>query len=146
MRQIKTYHPQLLCLFFCVAVITSLTCCKSSGCTITEQDILHDTLILHHTKHDSIYERDSIYIREYMRGDTVFLDNVRIQYRYRDRIKRDSIYVAKRDTVTNIVTVEKEKSLNTFQRLEMWLGEMVMVLAFLAMAIGLGWLFARKAR
>lgn len=52
-----------------------------SGCTTTKYvpvTVTHtDTLRFMHERHDSIWLHDSIYQREYMRGDTV--------YRYVDR-------------------------------------------------------------
>ena len=41
---------------------------------------------------DTIITRDSVYIREWMKGDTVFVDRFRDRYVYRDRW-RDSIRV-----------------------------------------------------
>ena len=43
-------------------------------------------------QHDSTYHRDSIYIREYIRGDTVYLDRWRDRYRDRIITRTDTIY------------------------------------------------------
>ena len=43
-------------------------------------------------QHDSTYRRDSIYIREYIRGDTVYLDRWRDRWRERVVIRTDTVY------------------------------------------------------
>ena len=74
--------------------------------------VQRDTLQVHHR--DTTYRRDSIYIREWMKGDTVYVDRYRDRYVFRDRW-RDSIQVRERhDTTTVEVKVEKE--LNWAQR------------------------------
>lgn len=61
---------------------------------------------VHHR--DTVYSRDSVYIREWLKGDTVWVEKVRDRYVYRDRW-RDSIEVREvRDTTFCEVKVEKE--------------------------------------
>ena len=43
-------------------------------------------------QHDSTYHCDSIYIREYIRGDTVYLDRWRDRWRERVVIRSDTVY------------------------------------------------------
>lgn len=43
-------------------------------------------------RHDSTYRRDSIYIREYTRGDTVYLDRWRDRWRERVVVKTDTVF------------------------------------------------------
>ena len=49
---------------------------------------------------DSTYHRDSIYIREYTRGDTVYLDRWRDRWREKVVIRTDTIY-QDRETVVH---------------------------------------------
>ena len=42
--------------------------------------------------HDSTYHRDSIYIREYIRGDTIYIDRWRDRWRERILTRTDTIY------------------------------------------------------
>ena len=73
-----------------------------------------DTTIINHR--DSIRLRDSIYVREWMKGDTVYVDRFRDRYLYRDRW-RDSIIV-KHDSLTVETTkeVKVERPLNAWKR------------------------------
>ena len=70
--------------------------------------VQHDTTTVHHR--DTTYRRDSIYIREWMAGDTVYVDRFRDRYVFRDRW-RDSVSVREvHDTTAVEVKVEKNLS------------------------------------
>ena len=64
------------------------------SCKSIEPTILHDS-ILHNTKHhetiDTIYQHDSIFIREILKGDTVYLTRTEYRDRWRTRVERDTI-------------------------------------------------------
>ena len=53
--------------------------------------------------HDTIYLRDSVYVREVMKGDTVFRDRVEYRDRWRTRLVHDTI----RDTQIVEKVIEK---------------------------------------
>ena len=66
------------------------------------------TQLVHHR--DTVSTKDSVYIREWMKGDTVYVDRFRDRYVFRDRW-RDSIQVREvHDTTAVEVKVEKELS------------------------------------
>ena len=70
--------------------------------------VQHDTTTVHHR--DTTYRRDSVYIREWMKGDTVYVDRFRDRYVFRDRW-RDSVSVREvHDTTAVEVKVEKNLS------------------------------------
>lgn len=63
---------------------------------------------VHHR--DTLITRDSVYIREWLKGDTVYVEKYRDKYVYRDRW-RDSISVREvHDTTSVEVKVDKELS------------------------------------
>lgn len=53
---------------------------------------------------DSVFVHDSIWQKEYIKGDTVYLDKYVYKYLYKDKFVHDTSYVAVHDTTT----VEKE--------------------------------------
>ena len=61
----------------------------------------HDTTFVNKVVVDSVYKRDSVFIRE--KGDTVYIYKEKIRERY--KLHRDTTYIAKHDTTF----VEKEK-------------------------------------
>ena len=80
------------------------------GCTTTKyvpvESVRVDSVYVARVERDSIYERDSVFVA--VKADTVFVSKV--QYRYRDRIVRDTLSVLQRDTITRVVEVEKRLS------------------------------------
>ena len=92
---------------------------------------------VHHR--DTLVTKDSVYIREYVKGDTVYIEKYKDRFVYRDRW-RDSIIV-KRDSVAvetlNEVKVEKPLSWGKRAKIGLfwWL-----VLAVVGLA---GWTFRK---
>ena len=89
------------------AVFSALCLLASCSPKIVERIVVQrDTLQVHHR--DTTYRRDSIYIRELVKGDTVYVDRFRDRYVFRDRW-RDSVSVREvHDTTAVEVKVEKE--------------------------------------
>jgi len=50
-------------------------------------------------QHDSTYHRDSIYIHEYIRGDTVYLDRWRDRWHEKIVIRNDTVYQDKETVI-----------------------------------------------
>ena len=93
-------------LCFCVAL-------SSCSPKIVERVVVqHDTTTVHHR--DTTYRRDSVYIREWLKGDTVYVDRFRDRYVFRDRW-RDSVTVREVHDTT-AVQVEVEKPLSWAQK------------------------------
>ena len=92
---------------------------------------------VHHR--DTIITRDSVYIREWMKGDTVFVDRFRDRYVYRDRW-RDSIRVQVDSfAVERVKEVQVEKPLSAWKRAKIgafwWLVSALILCA--------GWIFRK---
>ena len=84
----------------------TLTACSPK---IVERIVVqHDTTMVHHR--DTTYRRDSIYIREWMKGDTVYIEKYKDRFVFRDRWM-DSVSVREvHDTTAVEVKVEKPLS------------------------------------
>ena len=90
-----------------------LVACAGCSPKIVERIVVqHDTTTVRHR--DTTYRRDSVYIREWMRGDTVYVDRFRDRYVFRDRW-RDSVSVREVHDTT-AVEVKVEKSLSWSQK------------------------------
>ena len=80
--------------------------------------VQRDTTTVH--TRDTMFRKDSIYIREYMRGDTVYIDRYRDRYVYRDRW-RDSVAVRVDSVaVETVKEVKVERRLTWWQRFRLW--------------------------
>ena len=90
---------------------------------------------VHHR--DTLITRDSIYIREWLKGDTVYVEKYKDRYVFRDRW-RDSISVREVHDTTTVekkveceLTVGQKMKINSFW----WL--------FIGLVLALGWIFRK---
>lgn len=109
-------HKGLLAL----GVVLFLLPILGAGCSpkIIERVVYQrDTTVVHHR--DTTFRRDSVYIREWIKGDTVYIEKYKDRFVYRDRW-RDSIRVV-RDSVAveTIKEVKVEKPLSWAQKAKM---------------------------
>lgn len=86
-----------------------------------------DTAYVEKQVHDSIYVQDSVYIYEWQNGDTVRILQDRWHVKWRERIVRDTAYVAQRDTVKTVQVREVERRLTLWQKIQMWAGRLAML-------------------
>jgi hypothetical protein len=100
-----------------VLILLPVACAGCSPKIIERVVVQHDTTTVHHR--DTTYRRDSIHVREWMKGDTVFVDRFRDRYVFRDRW-RDSVRVI-RDSVAveRVKEVKVEKPLSWAQKAKM---------------------------
>lgn len=120
----------LMLMVLCVLVM--MCSCKSQERVVTVYSHSTDTLIQTKVERDSIYAHDSIYVRD--RGDTVWIE--RWYTRWRERMLADTVYVAKCDTLTRTETITKyrEKELTWWQKTRLWIGNVVLIALFVAVA------------
>ena len=86
-----------------------------------------DTAYVEKQVHDSVYVQDSVYIYEWQNGDTVRILQDRWHVKWRERIVRDTAYVAQRDTVKTVQVREVERRLTLWQKIQMWAGRLAML-------------------
>lgn len=114
-----------LCLLLCMTVI-----CSCSPRIVEHIRVQRDTTYIERVQVDSLYIRDSVFIRE--KGDTVFQYRERIRDRY--RFIHDTTFIHRTDTLT----VEKErlveKQLSRWQSFSMTFGRFAMIVFALALA------------
>lgn len=120
-------------------LMAAIFCAMISGCrshsTIDNAIVHHDTCYVDRLKRDSVHVHDSIYLHEYMRQDTFFIERVRWRTKFIESFKHDSIYIAKKDTVTNTVTIELQRDLTGWQWFQIWSGRLALLLVLAATGI-----------
>lgn len=87
-----------------------VVCVVMVGCRTLPEPVAvrveRDSIYLSRVERDSVFVRDSVLIRE--KGDTVYRDRWRVEYR--ERVLRDTAYIERNDTITNVVEVERALS------------------------------------
>lgn len=97
-------------------LLIGLCCSCTSVRYVPVESVRLDSIYINKVQVDSIYQQDSVYIKE--KGDTIYM----YKFKYLDRYKllTDTMYVSKTDTIYNVVEVEK--SLTKWQKVKLDLG------------------------
>ena len=77
----------------CCALIVVCVSCKSHRYGLDALRAVQDSVALYSVVRsaDTVVVRDSVYVREVMRGDTVYLTRLEWRDRWRTRIERDTV-------------------------------------------------------
>ena len=123
-------------LFYIVAFIIGIALCALFGsCTTTEyvtvEKVKHDTTYVSKLQRDSIWLHDSIYVKEWMKGDTVYRDVDRWHTKYIEKQVHDTLYQATHDTIPQPYPVikEVEKQLSKRQKMVFTIGIFTIIAA-----------------
>lgn len=83
-----------------------------SGCTTTRYvpvpSVNFDSVYVDRWLRDSVYLHDSVFVNLHSKGDTVFVDKVVTKYKYKDRLRYDTVSVVRVDSVQVPYPVEKD--------------------------------------
>lgn len=97
----------LVCVLLACALLTLL-----SGCTTTRYvpvpSVNFDSVYVDRWLRDSVYLQDSVFVNLHSKGDTVFVDKVVTKYKYKDRLRYDTVSVVRVDSVQVPYPVEKD--------------------------------------
>ena len=93
-------------------IILALPSCKSLDPTIVASAISTASASIHTT--DTIIIRDSIFLREYVAGDTVFRDRIQYRDRWRTHIVHDT--VLKTDSIVQVIEHPPERYIPPFYK------------------------------
>lgn len=99
-----------------IAVLAVAATLLLSGCRTTEkivevEKVRTDTTYITQVQRDSIVRHDSIFLHEYMRGDTVYVEKTRWLRVIEDRLRVDTLYRLSIDTLQREVYVERKPTL-----------------------------------
>lgn len=120
------------------SAICLLTSCKTTK-YVYVPEVHTDTLFITKQQRDSIWLHDSVFVKEYTKGDTVFMLHDKWHTKYIESIKHDSIYIATHDTIPKPypVEVKVKKPLSWWQKTRMRLGELLLGIVGVLCAIGI---------
>jgi uncharacterized protein YceK len=136
-------------LFLLAAAILIAVMALCQGCTTVREVIVTqqhtDTVYQNRMQHDSIHIRDSIWVERWTQGDTVYVVKDRWKTEWREKLRVDTVYIAKHDTVRVAVTQQQTRQLTWFERWRERLGT-ILFIAMGLFAIYCGWSFIKNVR
>lgn len=108
-----------------------LVLCSCSPRIVEHLVVQRDTTYISQLKRDSVYFRDSIYIREQVKGDTIYIKEYRDRWRDRIREVHDTIINLRVDSVAveRVTEVKVEKPLPLGKKVRLWAFLPLLVLA-----------------
>ena len=130
--------------FVCLGLVAILAGCKTQERIVQVETSRTDTTFITRQQRDSIWLHDSVFVREKMSGDTLYLLRDRWRTKFVERTQHDTIYIASHDTIPRPypVEVEVEKPLSWWQRFRLHLGTTIL----LVLGGGVVWRIARWGR
>lgn len=118
-----------------LTILISIACCSCKTKTVVVETVRTDTTYITKQQRDSIWLHDSVYLHEYQRGETIFVEHTKWHTAWRERMVHDSIYIAQRDTIRE--TREVPRKLTLIQQTTMRLGWLFIVLVMGAAIYGI---------
>lgn len=114
--------------FLFVLAVMALVSCTTTKIVEVER-VRTDTTYITKWQKDSVWLHDSVFVNQWMKGETVYVEKAVWHTEWRDRLQVDTIYQATRDTIPKPypVTEYVEKKLNWWQQFRLWLGNILLV-------------------
>ena len=97
---------------FCMLLLTLFGCRGYKIVENSNEAVRRDTVFAMRERTDSIYFRDSIIVKEAVRGDTVFVEKTAWKTRYKTAIRTDTVYVARTDSAAVTQHVQEKEQPN----------------------------------
>lgn len=127
-------------IYILIVFLTSGICFTSCrSIYVPVETVKHDSIYISKVLHDSIYQRDSIYVDR--KGDTVLIYKDRYLYKYKNLV--DTMYVTRIDSIQ--VPFPVEKHLTKWETIKMGIGGFA-IGAIILIILNIGWMVYRKRR
>ena len=97
---------------FCMLLLTLFGCRGYKVVESNHEAVRRDTVFAVREKTDSVYFRDSIIVKEAVRGDTVFVEKTAWKTRYKTAVRTDTVYVARTDSAAVTQHVQEKEQPN----------------------------------
>lgn len=120
-----------------VCLFIALLCAGCSPRVVETVVVKTDTLIQTKVEKDSVVHRDSVYVHEWMKGDTVWVEKVKWVTKWENHLAHDTLYISKTDTVRvkDVVVKEVKKPMGWFAETFMIIG----IVASLSLIVFIVW-------
>lgn len=120
------------CYILLVLSLLLLTGCRSVK-YVPVETVRIDTVYQSKIEKDSIRIHDSIYVKEWQNGDTIYKDRDRWHTEYIDKLVHDTIYQSKTDSIQVPYPVEKE--LTWWEEVKIKFSEVIFLVIFVLFGV-----------
>lgn len=110
-----------------------LTGCRTTK-VVTVERVHRDTVRISQQQRDSIWLHDSVYLHEYQRGETLCVERTKWQVKYVERVRVDTVYKVRVDSVPVVQVVEVVKKETWWQRMKRKAATMGLIVCVVAAA------------
>ena len=128
-----------------IAFVLALIVCAMIGCTTTKyvETIKTDTLHHYELQYDSIVRIDSIYEKEYVKGDTVYLEKTK--YHFRDKVKMVTDTIVEKAVEVKEIPIEVEKKISVWDKVRIGIADCFLAfVALCGLAFAIFWVIKKK--
>lgn len=134
-------------LILLIAALAIVSGCKTKERVVTVEKVRTDTTYITKQQHDSIWLHDSIYMKEWLQGDTVYQLRDRWHTKYIEKLRVDTFLRLKTDSVPVPYPVEKivkvEKPLTWWQTARLSFANIMLILLAIFAGVKL-WQYRKK--
>lgn len=134
-------------LILLIAALAIVSGCKTKERVVTVEKVRTDTTYITKQQHDSIWLHDSIYMKEWLQGDTIYQLRDRWHTKYIEKLRVDTFLRLKTDSVPVPYPIEKkvkvEKPLTWWQQTRLHLANITLYLLAIFAGIKL-WKYRKK--
>ena len=95
-----------------VIILSALPSCRSLD--VAHSDVYNSSLITHTSHHDTVVIRDSVFVSERQKGDTVYLTRTEYRDRWRTQIVHDTI--VRSDSIVQVIEHPPERYIPKFYK------------------------------
>ena len=127
MKKLSLKSPTFVLALSLATIILVLPSCSSTRSMPVVQRSDTTSYVQRSATHDTIYLHDSVYIREVLKGDTVYLTRTQYRDRWHERIRHDSIYLTRTDTIA----VTSPQPLTWWQQTRIHVGDIAILILVL---------------
>ena len=130
------------CLNTCLLVFTSCSAAKP----ITTERIVYkiDTLYKMNVRADTLHILDSVFVNQYVKGDTVYKEKTAYKWRDKVSVRVDTLYKNALRTDSVRVPTPVERKLTAWEKTSMYVGKFAIGVVVMVVVSLLLWLIHRK--
>lgn len=124
-------------------VLFALVGCKGKEYVVVEK-VHTDSVYITKWQRDSVWMHDSVYVKEYTKGDTVYQLTHKWHTKYIEKEVHDTLYQAKVDSIPVPYKVEVPAKLTAWEKVKVSLGGYAIIILIIAIFTIVAFIYLKK--